>query len=271
MTIRYPNQADWEIFATLAGLENWLVPRTELQLYQGPWAHRVRVLSDDGFCGLVTTAVYAKSAWIGNLIVPRSRRGQGYGSQLFKTVLTDLVTEGMTSIWLTASDQGLGIYAKQGFVEVDRIERWSLPASRSAVDILAGAEAPCETLIEADQLAWNDRRDALLSVICDGGKLFAVDSAVALLQSGSDLQVVGPWYADRLPLQTHRALLDMLLAAAAPDVPLVVDLFASSPLPELCAASGMQCIGRTVLMAYGDSGSVNLENMVALASLGSMG
>ena len=271
MIIRPPNQSDWEIFAALAGLENWLVPRSELQLYQGPWAHRVHVHDDDGFCGLVTTAVYDKSAWIGNLIVPRSRRGQGCGSRLFQSVLADLLARGPASIWLTASDQGKGIYARQGFVEVDRIERWLLPASGTRVDLAAGGEAPHDSLLEADHLAWNERRDALLSEICARGKVFAVDSAVALLQPGQDLQVVGPWYTGQTPLQTHRELLNRLLAAADPDLPLVADLFASSPLPGVCAAAGLQCIGRTSLMAYGDSGPVNLQSMVSLASLGSMG
>ena len=72
-------------------------------------------------------------------------------------------------------------------------------------------------------------------------------------------------------MQTHRSLLNMLLAVSAPNVPLVADLFASSPLPGLCHVAGMQCIGRNALMAYGDIGSVNLRSMVSLASLGSMG
>ncbi|MDH3870573.1 MAG: hypothetical protein OET08_14510, partial [Desulfuromonadales bacterium] len=78
MIIRLPYQSDWETFSALACRENWRVPRTELQLFKGPWAQYVRVLDDHKFCALLTSVAYEKSAWIGNLIVPHNLRGRGY-------------------------------------------------------------------------------------------------------------------------------------------------------------------------------------------------
>ena len=118
MIIRLPNQSDWETFSALACRENWRVPHTELQLFKGAWAQYVRVLDDHKFCALLSSVAYEKSAWIGNLIVPDSLRGKGYGSHLFKAVFADLVEQEMTSIWLTASAQGRSIYEKEGFEKV---------------------------------------------------------------------------------------------------------------------------------------------------------
>jgi hypothetical protein len=45
----------------------------------------------------------------------------------------------------------------------------------------------------------------------------------------------------------------------------------SSPLRTLLVASGFQAVGRTLLMARGDTSAVDLSQLVALASLGSFG
>ena len=271
MTIRPPNQSDWETFSALACLESWQVPSIELQLLKGPWAHYVRVLDDDKFCGLVTAVAYEKSAWIGNLIVPHHLRGKGYGSLLFKFVLADLVEQEMTSIWLTASDQGRSLYEKEGFVEVDHIERWVLPPPGAVIGFPVEGENSCERLLHADRLAWSENRDSLLSVLCNGGKVFTGEGAIALMQTGPDVQIVGPWYSYYDSLHAHQALLKMMIASTDPNIPVVVDLFASSPVPELCNSAGFQFAGRTSLMAYGDIGSIDLKSMVSLASLGSVG
>ena len=178
MIFRHPNQSDWETFSALACLENWQVPSIELQLLKGPWAHYVRVFDDDEFCGLVTAVAYEESAWIGNLIVPHHQRGKGYGSNLFKSVLADLVEQEMTSIWLTASDQGRSLYERESFFEVDRIERWVLPASGATIGFPVEGENYCERLLHADRLAWSENRASLLSVLCNGGKVFSLSRAL---------------------------------------------------------------------------------------------
>ena len=270
MIIRLPYQSDWETFSALACRENWRVPRTELQLFKGPWAQYVRVLDDHKFCALLTSVAYEKSAWIGNLIVPHNLRGKGYGSHLFKAVLAELVERGMTSIWLTASDQGRSIYEKDGFVEVDGIERWVL-SPRVAIGSPLQGENLFDELFYEDRLAWSENRTPLLSVLCEGGQVFAVEGSIALLQAGPDMQIIGPWYAHEASLHAHQDLLKMMIAATDPEVPVVVDLLSSSPLPALCDSAGFHLTGRTALMAYGDIGPIDLKSMVSLASLGSVG
>ena len=271
MVVRHPNQSDWERFLSLASAENWRVPQTELRLFKGLWSQSAHVLDDGKFCGLVTAVAYEKSAWIGNLIVPHNLRGKGYGSSLFKTVLADLVGGQMTSVWLTASDQGRTIYEKEGFVVVDCVERWVLSPASGAFGNQDGVDNPCEKLLRADRLAWGESRKTLLSVLFNFGKIFAAEGAIALLQTGPDLQIIGPWYSHNASLHSNQILLQKLIAAADPSVDIVIDLLASSPIQTLCESVGFKCTGQATLMVYGDRGSINLKSMMSLASLGSLG
>jgi len=271
MIIRQPNQSDWEMFSALASSENWRVPRSELQLFKGPWSQFSHVLDDNGFCGLVTAIAYEKSAWIGNLIVPGNLRRKGYGQHLFKSVLADLVGRGMTSIWLTASDQGHRLYAREGFIEVDRVERWVLSPSGGVLGSPETANNSCEKLLHADSLAWGENRSPLLPALCKDGNVFAVENAVAMLQPGPDLQVVGPWYSNDASLHANQLLLTTIIAAANPFVDVFMDMFGSSPLRPVCESSGFKCTGQTSLMVFGDVGSIDFKSMVSIASLGSVG
>lgn len=271
MIIRPPNQCDWERFSFLASSEKWRVPSSELQRFKGPWSHCAYVLDHNGFCGLVTSVAYEKSAWIGNLIIPRNLRKKGYGTHLFRFVLADLVGLGITSIWLTASEQGRSIYEREGFVAVDFIERWELPLSGRAVSSPEESNDFCELLLLSDRLAWGEMRHPLLPVLCKDGQVFAVEDAVAMLQPGPDVQVVGPWYSKAASADENRELLEKIMIAADPCIDLVMDVFGSSPLQRLCKTSGFICTGQASLMVYGNIDSINLKSMMSMASLGSVG
>ena len=52
---------------------------------------------------------------------------------------------------------------------------------------------------------------------------------------------------------------------------LAVALMGGSPVRTLLSASGFRQTGETVLMVRGEPGTVNFGEIVALASLGSMG
>jgi predicted GNAT family N-acyltransferase len=272
MIIRHPNQADWSKFSALAAGESWRVPQSELRLFQGTWSKYAYVLEDDGFCGFVTAVAYEKSAWIGNLIVPQNKRGKGYGSHLFNAVLAGLVEQGMASIWLTASEQGQGIYEREGFRAVDCIERWVLPPRHDVSD-------PSELLIHdsydemlrVDAQVWGESRLSLLLALYDTGKIFSTGNSVALVQKNPGQQSIGPWYSREAGLSTNRDLLQEMIASSDSSVEIVIDCLSSSKLQSLYSSFGFDCCGQTTLMALGDTGDVFLNNMVSLASLGSIG
>lgn len=272
MIIRHPNRADWEIFMSLAGAENWRVPHNEQQLFMGPWSQHAYVLDDTGFCGLITAVAYEKSGWLGNLIVPRQLRGRGYGSHLFRAAFSDLVEQGVMSVWLTASEQGRSIYEREGFVVVDRIERWILPTQEEAFSrsqLLT--HDSCESLLRMDSEVWGESRIPLLSELCRAGEIFSVGSSIALLQKGPGHQMIGPWYSHDAGARPNRELLQALVTLSCPSAEIVVDCLSSSLVPSLCGSSGFKLKGHAALMAYGDIKAVNLKRLMSLASLGSIG
>jgi N-acetylglutamate synthase-like GNAT family acetyltransferase len=247
----------------------WRVPQLERQLFEGPWAEHALVQEAGGaFCGLVTAVPHHKSGWIGNLIVASRLRGRGNGRRLFAAALEELTGRGMTSIWLTASEQGRPLYQQYGFEVVGQIERWVLPPGRKT-DVRAVAGAPLAQLLQADRDAWGEDRSPFLRQLAGKGQLFCCEDALALLQSEKGLQLLGPWYSGSGTAQ--RPLLTEIVAAADPARELVVDLFSSSSVQPWLAAAGFVRCGRSPLMARGETSAVQLQRMVSLASLGSVG
>lgn len=270
--IRQPKPADWEIFYGLAAEEGWRVPQVERQLFMGPWSDCAKVLEVDGnFAGLVTAVAHEHSGWIGNLIIPPRLRGRGYGGKLFLAARDDLADRGISKVWLTASALGQTLYEKSGFATVDRIERWVLVRRAAFPSGLGSKNSVEKTLWDADRMAWGEDRTNLLKQLSRQDQLFTCDDSVALLQKGADVQIIGPWYSQSACPRANRQLLQELLAAADPNIEIVADLLASSPLRQLLAAAGFARSGETALMMHGKGHTTNLERMVSLASLGSFG
>jgi len=269
-TLKRMRQDDWAFFLTLADKEGWRVPESELALLQGPLADCAWVMKhDEESCGCVTAVAAGDCGWIGNLIVPAVLRGRGYGARLFSHALKRLEAQGCRSLWLTASPLGRPLYERHGFVAVDEIERWVRPAAAAQTS----AEQPdSETLalLAADAAVWGEARTTLLQPLLTAGKVAAMGTTAALLQPGTRLQVLGPWYSSSHCPHENRTILTRLLAAAGP-AEICADVPISSPLRPLLAASGFNAAGRTVLMARGDRRCIQLSSLVALASLGSIG
>jgi len=269
--LRAASRRDWQIFERLARGEGWRVPQRELQLLQGPFAEAVQVLGEgEIFCGMISALPHQKSGWIGNLLVPTQLRRRGYGRELFEAALDLLDEQGVASNWLTASPDGQPLYTGYGFKVVGEIERWVLPAVKTQESPSDASEAAWENLRRADRQVWGEARDGLLDGLAPGACAFSFDDATALLQTDQRLQILGPWYSANMCPRGNRMLLQAVLAARKPGLELVVDLVAPSPLKPLLVASGFTCKGKTALMVRGPQ-EVELQGMVALASLGSIG
>ncbi len=270
--IRIAQKSDWTHFFELADAEGWRVPEVERQLFAGGWCDCAKVLQEaNTFSGLVTSVAHQHSGWIGNLLVPERLRGRGYGSRLFKAALSALQAQGLASVWLTASESGRPIYEKSGFVAIDEVERWescNRAPSGLADRLVKDGE---QKLQELDRAAWGEDRTALLEALGATGEAYACGDAVALLQRGPGLQIVGPWYTSTGCMRSNRLLLQKILAEADPNVSLVVDALKSSPVRQLLVATGFACVGSNALMVQGDTTRIQVKTMVSLASLGSVG
>lgn len=270
--IRSAEPEDLQRFLALADDEGWRIPQLERRLFAQGWRpSALALVSGELFCGFVTAVAYPRSGWIGNLIIPQGLRGRGYGSMLFQAALDSLEEQEVASVWLTASEMGRPLYARQGFTAVDQIERW-VGRKRGFRHVETSA-LPCthERLRESDRNAWEDDRSALLEALAGAGRTYACQESVACLQAEPGMQIIGPWYSPSNSLHDNRLLLDCLLAHADPNLDIVVDLLASSAVCALLAENGFHRSGVTTLMARGEGTQVDLGAMVSLASLGSIG
>lgn len=273
-TVGSPSAADWQVFREWAEQEGWRVPERELALYRHDLADSAFVMraGPGEPLGFVTVCRQQRSAWIGNLLVAPARRGEGFGRRLFRHALATLSAHGVTTLWLTASGAGLPLYQSCGFREFGRVERWvsgqTAPSGGGGLRIENGE---LYELVRADAAAWGSSRAALLTLLARGGHICTSGRTMALLQPGDDLCVLGPWLsADHCP-RANRLVLTMALAAVPGGVELAVDLIAGSPERPLLRAAGFRQLGETVLMVRGGNGCVLSGELVALASLGSLG
>jgi len=270
MRILPAGASDWPFFGQLASAEGWRVPHGELALYDDPSLGAGFVLMDRGRAlGFVTVSYHQRSGWIGNLLVKPEVRGRGYGRRLFVHALEMLRQRQLEWLWLTASEQGRGLYEKFGFVSVDTVERWGRQAAGRLSDV-SGTPVSASEIIELDSRAWQERRDALLQRLASSGLCFRVGETAAMVQQAGAFKVLGPWLSQSGCPRENRQLLASVLASLTPGTELVTDLLASSPVRSLLAAVGFSCFGKTRLMVCGEA-PPELAGLTALASLGSMG
>jgi GNAT superfamily N-acetyltransferase len=267
LKIERPTASDWVEFRCLAAAEGWRVPARELELYAGPLADSAFVLRGKECRGWVTTVAHERSGWLGNLLVPPAFRGWGYGARLFDHALEVLDEQGCRSVWLTASEQGRPIYERRGFVAVDRIVRWV------GTGVAGGEAVPSAgtgELYAADREVWGESRRPLLEWLARGGRLASEEGTVLLLQAGTELQVLGPWYARESCPRRNRQVLSAALAGAGSGA-VVADVLASAPVGNLLAAAGFRRVGECALLVRGADPGIQRSGLVSLASLGSMG
>jgi len=269
-----PTVQDWEMFLEWSATEGWRVPAQELALYRHELADSAFVLYDEQRqpLGFVTVCRQHGSAWIGNLIVDPARRGQGHGRRLFEHAVGTLSARAAAVLWLTASVAGRPLYEKLGFREIGRVERrvWSGTGLARGGTAAAGNGLLCD-LVRADAAAWGGSRAGLLTLLARGGQIVSAGSTVAMLQPGDGLRVLGPWLSADLCPRSNRIVLTTVLEAFSGAGEIAVDVLGGSPVRPLLSAAGFRQCGETVLMMRGEAGRVRFGEVVALASLGSMG
>ena len=269
-----PTVQDWELFLEWSTAEGWRVPAQELALYRHELADSAFVLRDEQSqpLGFVTVCRQHGSAWIGNLLVDPARRGQGHGRRLFEHAVGTLSARGAAVLWLTASAEGRPLYVNLGFREAGRIERWVWSGTGLAREgTVAVGNGHLYDLVRADAAAWGSSRAGLLTLLARGGRIVSAGSTVAMLQPGDGLRVLGPWLSADLCPRSNRIVLTSALEAFSGSGEIAVDVLGGSPVRPLLSAAGFRQCGETVLMMRGEAGRVRFGEVVALASLGSMG
>lgn len=108
-----------------------------------------------------TTGNSRSVAWIGSILVDKSYRRQGYGTEIFETALSHASSAGAI-VGLDANKIGEPIYVNAGFVTVAEVTQWSGPITTtgSAKEVEECSD-PSE-IFELDAQAVDVDRSALL-------------------------------------------------------------------------------------------------------------
>ena len=217
--IRLLSAADVPFCAAQTAREGWTSTADDfaIHLEHDPEGCFVAVAGGEPLA-MVTTALFRKTGWIGNLIVVPERRGSGLGSLLMERAMAHLGSRGAATLRLEADPPGIAIYRRLTFADEFDSPRYRLDLS-DAVDA-----PPVAPLVEADLPAiaafdaprFGDDRGRLLSLLLRRARAaFRVPyrgeiAGYLMALPGRDGTRIGPWVAAE-----PEAARELLLAALA--------------------------------------------------------
>lgn len=103
---------------------------------------------------------HLRSAWIGNFLVARSRRGHGHGGRLLSGLIERLDAV-VPTVYLNAAPLARELYVRHGFRELGRVARIRLATSSAEVVPERGG-ALWPGLVRLDAQCWGDCRGEML-------------------------------------------------------------------------------------------------------------
>jgi predicted N-acetyltransferase YhbS len=225
---------------------------------QASWPHReqdwaltlsvsqgLAALADDRVVGTALCSNFGAAAALSMIIVDRALRGRGLGRTL---MVGAMAKAGSREMRLTATAEGLPLYASLGFVEVGRIAQHQGVARsvQAEATVRRGGAGDVARLAQMDAAASGLSRAALLQRIAADGEVLLADRGFALLRAFGRGHVVGPIVAQ--DDATARAL----LAAAATRMQgrfLRVDVPEARGLSAFAETLGLARAGGGVAMA----------------------
>ncbi|HJV67398.1 MAG TPA: GNAT family N-acetyltransferase [Geomonas sp.] len=262
-------ESDIASFLALAEDEGWLCDRWEFQFLLRNFPEGCFVRREAGVgIGYVTAAKYGSSGWIGNLLVHQEARRRGIGKGLMELSLSALLASGVETVWLTASEQGVGIYRRLGFVAVDHIHRWTGKGKEATAGGSTLPPLDFELVTRVDRGGWGARRDELLQATCERGELYGAAAGFLCCQPWEGGTQIGPWGC--LDKSDAGDLLEQALQEAGERVFLDVPA-GNQAAAALLREKGFTVKGSNVLMYLGAEPLYRPEKIFALASMGSMG
>lgn len=259
--------ADLPTFLRLAGQEHWVCDQWEFDFLLRHTPLSCHVIRDHGLPRAFVTAIsYGDSGWIGNLLVQPEYRRQGLARRLMQTSIDQLDAAGVSSIWLTASDEGAPLYGNLGFHPVDHIERWV--GKGSGMPPMAPSHGALQTLNRMDAVVWGSQRTALVAEKAAQGQTWLNEDGFIVRQHTACGMQIGPWCGN-----ANSA--DQLFSAAlaiAPSNTFLLDLpTANDRACELVTAHNFSRQSSALLMCRGNATGYNPSCLFALATMGSIG
>jgi GNAT superfamily N-acetyltransferase len=185
--------------------------RSALEFYRTSPGGQLIVACQDGRVSGVSYAIsFGQTGWIGNVAVAPDARGRGLGTAVSRAALDALHQAGVTTVLLTATDQGRPIYQRLGFVDDGGPYGIWWPESRPAPgpgdDVRPGS---AEEVIGLDAAATGEDRGAFLS---------GLSGPIVVPVAGTGYRLSLPWGGG-----------PVIASAAGPARALLTDLMRTDP------------------------------------------
>ncbi|MDR7126662.1 GNAT family N-acetyltransferase [Pseudotabrizicola sp. 4114] len=197
---------------------------------------------------LVGTAIcsaFGPVATLNMIIVAEDRRGMGLGRRLMQHVIA---LAGGCEMRLTATEDGLPLYRRMGFIERGRIvQHQGLARAMKPERPVRFGPADTDMLAALDTAASGMQRKALLARIAATGDTLRTEGGFALLRAFGRGHVLGPVVA------RDAGAARALMSAAAEQLAgqfLRVDLSAADPLAPHAEALGLAHVGGGTAMVH---------------------
>ncbi|RVA55162.1 N-acetyltransferase [Mesorhizobium sp. M7A.F.Ca.US.001.01.1.1] len=189
------------------------------------------------------------AASVNMVIVDAAMRGRGLGRKLMEEALTKA---GERTCYLVATQEGLPLYEKLGFVATGKVvqHQGMAPSADAPAHVSWGEDGDQARLVPLDCAAFGHDRSALMNSLCERAKFAVIRDAgdvqafAAIRRFGRGL-VIGPVVARTL--HEARCLIDFLLADSAGEF-VRIDTNESTALGEWLIRRGLAHVGGGVTM-----------------------
>ncbi|MGC3969740.1 MAG: GNAT family N-acetyltransferase [Pirellulales bacterium] len=217
---------------------------------EADWRRAYELAPDGCFVGLcdgtpaatLATCRFGPVAWIAMVLTSPEFRGRGLATALMRHAIDELLSAGVTTIRLDATQFGRPVYEKLGFTVDYELRRWSGSPSLLQGPMVTdfGVIRPLDDddwprVVEVDRLASGCDRDRFLAALRDSApKAYVADTpagvaGVALLRPGISATQVGPVVA--VDEECGRLLLSMAIQDCHGS-PVFVDVAAANVAAE---------------------------------------
>jgi GNAT superfamily N-acetyltransferase len=165
-------------------------------------------LEADGQVAATTTAIcYGRElAWLGMVLTAPEFRRRGFAESLVGRALQFVQSRGVATVKLDATESGVGLYRKLGFVDECEIERWQ----RAPAPVPAGEVMSYLPDCSDDRMSFGADRSALLGQLAGLGAASLPGEGYAMGRAGFTAAYFGPCLAKSTT--SARRLLQWFLA-----------------------------------------------------------
>jgi GNAT superfamily N-acetyltransferase len=267
------HSADVSFAVRLSDQENWGIPARDFDriLRLDPRGSFV-AMENARRAGLATTTSYGEQiAWIGNVVVEKSRRGKHIGQALVKHAIGYLKKTGVKRIALYSFDENIEFYRKLEFIQgprFSRLRRERQPLRNEVSESGTRKPMTMPALLATDRKAFGaDRARLLVDVLNSGAASYLGYSirskrSYLLAKDYEDMLELGPWISFGLRPAELESMLRLALNKAK-DKPIEITCpLTNSKALTMLLKSHFQTINGGHVMCYRRFSKIGQPNAI---------